>query len=102
MADDAKQETLTDSIKLMDAILKKLDCLEVLESRLTDLDRQQRVQHATLQRLEQQRELNPWVKGVFTSWTSPSSTAPAIRCPSSPSVSTTSRAAQHGRRKGVV
>ena len=51
MSDDEKQQD--SSVQLMEVILKKLDCLDVLDARLTELDRQQRLHSASLQRLEQ-------------------------------------------------
>ena len=39
MSDDEKQTE--SSVQLMEALLKKLDCLDVLDARLTELDRQQ-------------------------------------------------------------
>jgi len=38
MSDDEKQQD--GSVQLMEAILKKLDCLDVLDARLTELDRE--------------------------------------------------------------
>ena len=57
MSDDEKQPD--GSVQLMEAILKKLDCLDVLDARLTELDRQQCLHSASLQRLEQRQEHAP-------------------------------------------
>jgi len=57
MSDDEKQTE--SSVQLMEALLKKLDCLDVLEARLTELDRQQRLHSASLQRLEQRQQHAP-------------------------------------------
>jgi len=57
MSDDEKQQD--GSVQLMEAILKKLDCLDVLDARLTELDRQQHLHSAYLQRLEQRHEHAP-------------------------------------------
>ena len=57
MSDDEKQQY--SSVQLMEVILKKLDCLDVLDARLTELDHQQRLHSASLQRLEQRHEHVP-------------------------------------------